>query len=75
MTTGTGTTATRAQAQEILEQLAGPAATLRDDQWTAIEALVAQGLTMDQAIERIAYPDNPEKWAVPAEEPAAIAAE
>ncbi|PVY27444.1 RecQ family ATP-dependent DNA helicase [Williamsia muralis] len=42
MTTGTGTTATRAQAQEILEQLAGPAATLRDDQWTAIEALVVQ---------------------------------
>ena len=32
--------ATRAQAQEILEQLAGPAARLRDDQWTAIEALV-----------------------------------
>lgn len=42
MTTGTGTTATRAQAQEILEQLAGPAATLREDQWTAIEALVVQ---------------------------------
>jgi ATP-dependent DNA helicase RecQ len=38
----TTTTATRAQAQEILEQLAGPAATLRDDQWTAIEALVVQ---------------------------------
>ena len=32
--------ATRDQAQEILEQLAGPGATLRDDQWTAIEALV-----------------------------------
>lgn len=32
--------ATREQAQEILEQLAGPGATLRDDQWTAIEALV-----------------------------------
>lgn len=31
---------TRAQAQAILEQLAGPQATLRDDQWTAIEALV-----------------------------------
>ncbi|MCV7282546.1 RecQ family ATP-dependent DNA helicase [Mycolicibacterium flavescens] len=30
----------RAQAQEILEQLAGPRAVLRDDQWTAIEALV-----------------------------------
>ena len=27
------------------------------------------------AIERIAYPNNPEKWAMPAEEPAAIAAE
>jgi len=32
--------ATREQAQAILEQLAGPQATLRDDQWTAIEALV-----------------------------------
>lgn len=32
--------ATRAQAQSVLEQLAGPAAILRDDQWTAIEALV-----------------------------------
>ncbi|MCW2685847.1 MAG: ATP-dependent helicase, RecQ-like protein [Mycobacterium sp.] len=34
--------ATRAKAQAILEQLAGPGATLRDDQWTAIEALVVQ---------------------------------
>jgi len=33
-------TATREQAQAILEQLAGPDATLRDDQWVAIEALV-----------------------------------
>lgn len=32
--------ATREQAQAILEQLAGPGALLRDDQWTAIEALV-----------------------------------
>lgn len=32
--------ATREQAQSILEQLAGPAARLRDDQWSAIEALV-----------------------------------
>ncbi|MCB0949124.1 MAG: ATP-dependent DNA helicase RecQ [Mycobacterium sp.] len=32
--------ATRDQAQAILEQLAGPGALLRDDQWTAIEALV-----------------------------------
>ena len=31
---------TRADAQAILEQLAGPTAVLRDDQWTAIEALV-----------------------------------
>jgi ATP-dependent DNA helicase RecQ len=35
-------TATRDRAQAILEQLAGPAACLRDDQWTAIEALVVQ---------------------------------
>ncbi|MFV1364602.1 RecQ family ATP-dependent DNA helicase [Mycolicibacterium elephantis] len=33
-------TQVRAQAQVILEQLAGSAAVLRDDQWTAIEALV-----------------------------------
>jgi ATP-dependent DNA helicase RecQ len=32
--------ATRDDAQAILEQLAGPTATLRDDQWAAIEALV-----------------------------------
>ncbi len=35
-------TATRARAQTILEQLAGPGAMLREDQWTAIEALVVQ---------------------------------
>ncbi|AMO59408.1 ATP-dependent DNA helicase RecQ [Mycolicibacterium phlei] len=35
-------TATRADAQAILEQLAGSTAVLRDDQWTAIEALVVQ---------------------------------
>lgn len=35
-------TQVREQAQAILEQLAGPQATLRDDQWTAIEALVVQ---------------------------------
>jgi ATP-dependent DNA helicase RecQ len=34
--------ATRVRAQAILEQLAGPGACLRDDQWTAIEALVVQ---------------------------------
>src|ERR1041384_4352221 len=33
---------TREQAQAILEQLAGPQAVLRDDQWAAIEALVVQ---------------------------------
>ncbi|MEB3069665.1 RecQ family ATP-dependent DNA helicase [Mycolicibacter sp. MYC017] len=32
----------RAEAQAILEQLAGPDARLRDDQWAAIEALVVQ---------------------------------
>ncbi|MGB0971243.1 MAG: RecQ family ATP-dependent DNA helicase [Mycobacterium sp.] len=32
--------ASRAEAQAILEQLAGPDALLRDDQWLAIEALV-----------------------------------
>ena len=35
-----GDMATRDDAQAILEQLAGAGATLRDDQWTAIEALV-----------------------------------
>ncbi len=33
---------TRAEAQAILEQLAGPDAVLRDDQWVAIEALVVR---------------------------------
>src|SRR3954465_632410 len=33
----------RATAEEILRKLAGPAAGLRDDQWTAIEALVGGG--------------------------------
>ncbi|WNG81424.1 RecQ family ATP-dependent DNA helicase [Mycobacterium sp. ITM-2016-00316] len=33
---------TRTEAQAILEQLAGPTAVLRDDQWIAIEALVVQ---------------------------------
>src|ERR1700750_2526629 len=33
---------TRADAQAILEQLAGLRATLRDDQWAAIEALVVE---------------------------------
>lgn len=34
--------ATREQAQALLERLAGPQATLRDDQWAAIEALVVR---------------------------------
>lgn len=37
-----GAMTTREQAQSILEQLAGPAAVLRDDQWAAIEALVVE---------------------------------
>ncbi|MEB3021683.1 RecQ family ATP-dependent DNA helicase [[Mycobacterium] crassicus] len=36
------TTPDRAEAQAILEQLAGPNAVLRDDQWAAIEALVVE---------------------------------
>lgn len=31
---------TRERAQALLEQLAGAGAVLREDQWTAIEALV-----------------------------------
>ena len=30
--------------------------------YAAIENLVARGLSMDEAIERIAFPDKPEKW-------------
>ena len=37
---GAMATATRDDAQTILEQLAGSDALLRDDQWRAIEALV-----------------------------------
>ncbi|MFP5022226.1 RecQ family ATP-dependent DNA helicase [Pseudonocardia phyllosphaerae] len=40
MTTASQTLRDRAEA--VLEQLAGPGARLREDQWTAIEALVAQ---------------------------------
>ena len=32
----------RERAEEILRRLAGPAATLREDQWSAIDALVTQ---------------------------------
>src|SRR5512132_2715021 len=35
-------TALRDRAEEVLRTLAGPAARLREDQWTAIHALVAQ---------------------------------
>ncbi|WP_288751430.1 DEAD/DEAH box helicase, partial [uncultured Corynebacterium sp.] len=35
-------TATRTQADELLKGIAGPEAMLRDDQWTAIDALVNQ---------------------------------
>src|SRR5580765_8599370 len=34
--------ATRPDAQAILERLAGPGAVLREDQWTAIHALVVR---------------------------------
>lgn len=30
--------------------------------YAAVENLVAQGLSMNEAIERLAYPDSPEKW-------------
>ena len=43
--------------------------------FAAIEAMVAGGLSMDEAIERIAFPENPEKWTMPAGDTAAIAAE
>ena len=35
-------TATREQADELLKGIAGPLASLRDDQWTAIDSLVNQ---------------------------------
>ena len=38
--TGLDRTALRSRADELLSALAGPGATLREDQWTAIEALV-----------------------------------
>ena len=38
----TATTDLRADAEQLLRELAGPTATLRDDQWIAIEALVVQ---------------------------------
>jgi len=35
-------TATREHADELLKGIAGPEATLRDDQWTTIDSLVNQ---------------------------------
>ncbi len=40
-----------------------------------IEGLIADGLSMGEAIERAAYPENPEKWAANADRDLAIAAE
>lgn len=40
-----------------------------------IENWVKQGLTMEEAIERVAFPDNPEKWHRAQETPLAVAAE
>ncbi len=40
-----------------------------------IEALVAQGLPMGAAIERVAYPDDPSQWGAIPEVPLAVAAE
>ena len=40
-----------------------------------IEALVAQGLPMEAAIERVAYPDDPSQWSAFDEAPFAVAAE
>ena len=38
----TAETALRARAEAVLRTLAGPTARLRDDQWTAVWALVVQ---------------------------------
>lgn len=38
--------ATRERANQLLEGIAGPGAQLRDDQWTAIDALVNQSRRM-----------------------------
>jgi conjugal transfer ATP-binding protein TraC len=43
--------------------------------YAAIEGLVAQGLTMDEAIERIAFPDDPTKWSAQPDGDLAEAAE
>ena len=44
--------------------------------FAAVEQLVAQGYTMDEAIARIAFPDRPEKWSNGGDEaPLAMAAE
>jgi conjugal transfer ATP-binding protein TraC len=40
-----------------------------------IEALVAQGLPMEAAIERVAYPDDPSQWSEITEAPLAVAAQ
>ena len=44
------------------------------DTFAAIEQMVGQGMSMEQAIERVAFPDDPEKWSAAAPG-AALAAE
>ena len=43
--------------------------------FAAIDALVAEGLDIDAAIERVAFPDNPERWTGTVDAPLAVAAE
>ena len=40
-----------------------------------IEELVHEGLTMEAAIERVAYPDDPKRWSNEEEAPLLVAAE
>jgi conjugal transfer ATP-binding protein TraC len=43
--------------------------------FAAIERMMQGGLTMEEAIERIAYPDSPDKWTGGSAAPRALAAE
>lgn len=59
---------TLAVGRLVLDPYSGAMFSSSPRTFASIEALVAQGLTMEEAIERVAYPDNPEKWSGQGEE-------
>lgn len=59
----------------VLDPYSGTVFSSSPRTFAAIHDLLDQGLTMEEAIERIAYPDNPEKWSDAGDDALPIAAE